>query len=404
MKIAIVCFNLSWQSGGPRLIFSAALALKARGEKVIIYAPEFSGGYFKELWRNLDIRVVPPPMPLIWSGRPRGIFAKISSKLKQEAARLLAAKRIAESIDADFDILNVHDFAYPVAYFYKKRNPSVKIIWTENDPPFMYLPKKNIIFDLMSRAYNILKDFFSRKYFKAIDEAVVLDSYNKKWCEDRGIKAHVTRLGVDVSSFYLRVKNNSEKFKEKKIRIFGLGSLNEYRRYEDTIFAVKFLRDWGYDASALIIANDQWNESEYREKLLRIIKDNNMEKFIDIRFKGVSEEGLRAAYRESDVFVYAVYLPPPRKGFGFSMGVFEAMAAGLPVVLCRTTTSTEVLTDEKTALFVDPVSPRQIAEKVKFLVDNPGKYSAIASAGQKLVKESLTWEKYAEKFLLALTA
>ncbi len=77
------------------------------------------------------------------------------------------------------------------------------------------------------------------------------------------------------------------------------------------------------------------------------------------------------------------------------------MAAGLPVILCRTTTSTEVLEDGKIALFVNPISPEQIAEKVKHLVDNPADYFRIASAGQKFVKENMSWEKFAEETLRA---
>ena len=71
MKISIVCLNLSWQSGGPRLVFSLARAAKAMGHTVTIYAPAFSREYYQELWEGLDIRVVPPPQPLRWSGIPK---------------------------------------------------------------------------------------------------------------------------------------------------------------------------------------------------------------------------------------------------------------------------------------------------------------------------------------------
>ena len=401
MKIAIVCFNLSWQSGGPRLVFSSARTLKGKGHKVVIYAPEFSGEYFKELWNELDIRVVSAPK--LFQPRKSGNFLEwVKSKLALEKLQTEIAKRIAAAIDLNSDVLNVHDFAYPTAYFFKKRNPRVRVIWTENDPPFAYLPKGSLVASILSRIYNVWKEIKSRKYFRAIDQAAVLDLYNQAWCQKRGLKTVITRLGVDPK-FYLPVKDFKERAKTKKVRLFGLGSLNEYRRYEDTILAVRHLRDWGYDASALIIASDIWNERIYREKIQTIIKENDLEKSINFQLKGVSEEGLRQAYEETDVFVYAMYNPPPRDGFGFSIGVFEAMAAGLPVVLCQTTTSVEVLEDKKSALFVDPMSPRQIAEKIKFLVDNPALYQKIASAGQKLVKNELTWDKYADRFLRAVS-
>ncbi len=398
MKIAIVCLNLSWQSGGPRLIFSLAQMLKKQGNAVVIYTPEFGGKYFKELWTGLDIRVVPTSQ-ITWTGRPKNIISWIQRKIEQERSRNEAVKKIAAAMDADFDVVNVHDFAYTLGFFYKKRNPKSRVLWTENDPPYMYLPKKNPIFSLLSRIYNATKDITSRRYFRAIDKVSVLDFHNKKWCEARGLTPSVVRLGVDADNFYLPVKDFSHHADAKKIQLFALGSLNEYRRYEDTILAVKELKDRGYDARLKIIANDMWNERAYREKILALIKENNLEPAIDIRFEGVSEEGLRNAYKESDVFVYSVYVPAPRNGFGFSIGVFEAMAAGLPVVLCRTTTSTEVLEDRKTALFVDPMSPAQIADKIAYLIDNPKQYQSIALAGQKFVKENLTWEKYTNEIL-----
>lgn len=400
MKIAIVCFNLSWQSGGPRLIFSAAQALQRAGHTVRIYAPEFSGKYFKELWTGLDIQTVPEAAKeLLPAERPTNLVSWILGKIKREQAQVQAAKKIAKAIAPDFDVVNVHDFAYPVGYFYRNRNANAKIIWTENDPPYSYLPKKGIVKDFLSRAYNNWKDVAAQRYFEAIDSVSVLDEYNAAWCKRRGLKPIIIRLGVDFKNFYLPVKDFTQRAKEKKAVLFGLGSLNSYRHYEDMLRAVAILRGEGYSARARIIANDMWNESAYRQKLLKIIENEKIGDAVDISFSGVSEEGLKAAYRESDFFVYPMYVPPPRDGFGFSIGVFEAMAAGLPVILCRTTASTEVLKDGESAFFVDPESPGQIAEKIKFAIANPDRCREIAEQGQKIVQNDLTWEQYVSGLL-----
>jgi glycosyltransferase involved in cell wall biosynthesis len=399
MKIAIVTFNLNVDAGGNRLLFSFARALRGFGHGVVIFAPEVDKNVFPELQEGLDLREIKQRAKLDWSANPKALSSILRRKIEQERLHIETARNMADSLGSDFDIIYLSDFAYRVGYFYRKARPHSRIMWIMNEPPYQYLPKENLIFDILSRVYNRWKDISSRRYFRVVDRVFVLDSYNKKWCEERGLASVVVRLGVDFKNFYLPVKDFTPRAKAKKIRVFALGSLNQYRHYEDTISATKILRDWGYDATALIIANDRWDEKEYREKLLQLIRDNNLAAAVDLRFKGVPEDGLRAAYRESDVFSYAMYVPPPRNGFGFSIGVFEAMAAGVPVVLCRTTTSTEVLEDMKTALFVDPMSPKQIAQKVKFLVDNPKVYFAIASAGQKFVKENLTWEKYAKEML-----
>jgi glycosyltransferase involved in cell wall biosynthesis len=399
MKIGIVCLNLSWQSGGPRLIFSLARALRAQGHTVIIYAPEFSGKYFKELWEGLDIRVVPPKESLRWMDLPKGIFARVLDKIAEERRRLDAARALTDAMDPDFDVVNVHDFAYPAGYFYKKRNPKAKILWTENDPPFSYMPKASLALDLLARIYQFIKERTEKRFFKAINVVSVLDTYNKAWCEKRGLNASIVRLGVDFDKFYLPVKDFSGKAKNRSIRLFALGSLTPGRRYEDIVEAVKLLRAEGYDATARIIANDQWNSTEYRSKLMALLAAGDTAKWVNISFTGVPHDELRKAFFETDVFPYPMYLPFPRNGFGFSIGVFEAMAAGLPVILCDTTTSTEVLKDGETALFVHPMDPRGIADQAKKLIASPKLYASIAHTAQDFVKSVLTWESYTDQAL-----
>lgn len=399
MKIAIACLNLSWQSGGPRLIFSLARAARAQGHAVVIYAPEFSGKYFKELWDGLDIRIVPPEEPLRWMDLPKGLIARILDKVAEERRRLMVAKSLADAMDRDFDVLNVHDFAYPAGYFYKKRNPNAKVLWTENDPPFLYIPKADFLLDLLARLYHMVKERTEKKYFKAIDVVSVLDTYNKAWCEQRGLKASIVRLGVDFDKFHLPVKDFSARARKRSIRFFALGSLTPGRRYEDIIEAVRLLRAEGYDATARIITNDQWNSAEYRQKLHELLARGNTARWVDVSFTGVPHDALRKAFADADAFSYPMYLPPPRNGFGFSIGVFEAMAAGLPVILCDTTTSTEVLKDGETALFVRPMDPRGIADQAKRLIASPELYARIARAAQNFVKSTLTWKSYTNQAL-----
>lgn len=398
MKIGIVCFNLGWLAGGPRLVFSLARELKSRGHTVVIYAPEFSGAHYKELWQGLDIRIVKPLAPLSWSGKTGNIVAWIVGKLRQERLKTAIARQFASAMDGDLDIVNVHDFAYPVGFFYKQRNPRARVVWIENDPPFMHLPKTNLVFDVLSRLYNWLKRFTTRRYFQAIDAVTVLDFYNRDWCAAFGLRARVVRLGVDFPKFFLPPRS-LDRYPAEPVRLLGLGALNPYRRYEDIVRAVKIIRDRGYNVSAQIISNNAWKEDAYQAFLLNLVRKLDVESYVTFHFRGVTDDELRAAFGQSHIFVYPVYLPPPRNGFGFSIGVLEAIAAGLPPVICRTTTSTEVLEDGNTALFVRPMSPEDIASKIVFLIENPVKYRTIVETGQKFVKEQMTWERYARGVL-----
>lgn len=398
MKIGIVCFGLSFVAGGARLIFGLARSLEKQGHTAIIYAPDFDAEHYREPAAGLDIRVVKPKTPIVWTGRPKNIVRWVWQKINQEKRFIGVSKQIAMAMEADLDIVNVHDFAYRTGYFYKKRNPKTQIIWTENASPHVYIRRNNFFSDFLGAVYMAWKRVSSTKYFRAIDKVAVLDFLNKKWAEGQELKnIRVIRCGVDFDKFYAPVKDFSEKAKKNSVQLFALGALNVYRRYDIVMRAVNILRQEGVDARALIAANNIWHEDDVKEALIKLAKDFRLEQFIDFRFGGLTEGELRTAYKTSDFFVQAVYVTPPGH-HGWGIVNFEGMAAGLPVILCRSATATEVLKDGTNAFFVDPMRPEQIAEKVKMCIEHPDIYGKVARAGQEIAR-GMTWEKYSEEMI-----
>ncbi|MBI1975106.1 MAG: glycosyltransferase family 4 protein [Parcubacteria group bacterium] len=394
MKIGIVCFNLEWQAGGTRLIYSLAHALQRLGNQVIIYAPAYNPEAFPEMRNGLTITVVPPRQPMEWTRKPKGVFQKVKHKIQQERLQVDTARRIAEVMDLDLDVVNPHDFAYKVSLFYKKRNPAAKIVWNENDPPFIYAPKRNPIFAFLGKIFHVYKKIAERPYLRVIDRAITLDQWNQRWLAKRGVEATVVRSGVDFENFYAPVRDIAGR--RNTIKLLGIGALNVYRRFEDIIDTVEILRRHGHDASATIIAKDIWGEPQCRQFLIRRARSKGVEAAVTFYFDGASNEELRRAYRESHVFILPLYIPPPRNGYGWGLVNFEAMASGLPLIICRTSSACEVLTDSENALFVDPMNPQGIVTQVEKLISSPEFYWRIAIAGQQFVKENISWDKYAE--------
>ncbi len=120
MKIAIVSINLEAQGGGNRQILILARNLQKMGNEVAIYAVAANKGAFSKIQEGLDVRVIPAPGgEMDWKAKQTGLIGKISARLRHYNQELEAAKSIAEAMDPNFDVVNVHDFASQAAYLYK---------------------------------------------------------------------------------------------------------------------------------------------------------------------------------------------------------------------------------------------------------------------------------------------
>jgi len=389
-------------TGGPRLIFGLAKSLGELGHKVVIYAPDSGGAHFGDAAQGLDIRIV--KLESSTNRRPsKGFLGWISGKIRAELQEITLAKTAAESMDDDFDVVNVHDTAYRTGFFYKKRNPKAKVVWQENIPLFLYVKRGRLLHDAAGWGYWFLKRFTDKKYFSAIDDIAVLDNLTKKLREARGGRnVYVVRAGIDFQKFYAPVKDFRQKAARKEVRILAVGALNATRRFDNVIEAIRLVREWGYDARALIVAHNTWHDDRCRDDLVALTKKYHIEPYVNFRFDGMSEPELIKTFQENDVFVQAVYAPPPSHQ-GWGLVNFEALAAGLALIVIRSSTATEVLKDGETALFFDPLHPEQIAEKIKFLVDHPEMYQRLAQSGQTFVRENQSWKRYAEEMLKVFT-
>lgn len=395
MKIALVEFNLGYLSGAPRFALNVANTLQKNGHRVIVFTSEFQKENFPELSKHLDIRVVPSEIPdKDLRGAPT-LFGKMKQRFQRNRISLRNAKKIAQTMDSDFDLLLCHNtYAYRVGYFYRRKNSSTKIFWIMHDPPWTYRPAGKFLYDLPRELISWIEEKAEKCYYSVMQGVAVLDERNRKIAERFNLPVYIIRGGLDFEKLYLPVRDISRK---KYFRILGVGALNPYRRYEDIISAVSILQKQGIGARAVLVCKLSPNTETYQKFLLDLAEKENIREYVDFHFEGASEEELRGIYRESDFYVF------PNVIQIWGMAAFEAMAAGLPLVVSWATSVAEVLTDGRNSLLTEPGNPRDIAEKIKFLIEHPELYREIALAGQEFVKNNLTWEKYVENLLQVIS-
>jgi glycosyltransferase involved in cell wall biosynthesis len=123
-----------------------------------------------------------------------------------------------------------------------------------------------------------------------------------------------------------------------------------------------------------------------------------MEKGVEFLFEGASEEELHAILSRAHFYVFPNHIPI------WSMSSFEAMAAGLVLLVSSVTSVAEALRDGDEARFFPSGDCAAIAECALELVRNPGEYSRIAEKGQRFVKEHLGWDIYIQNLMHAASS
>ena len=86
---------------------------------------------------------------------------------------------------------------------------------------------------------------------------------------------------------------------------------------------------------------------------------------------------------------------------GFGLVFVEAMAAGLPVVACRTGAIPEVVLDRRTGLLVAPRQPAELADALETVLGDGRLRTALSEEGRRRV-DDFDLDRVAGRFLEAL--
>lgn len=318
LRIGIVHFNLAPLMGDTRCVPSFARALIKLGHEVKIYTTTLNREAFPELWEGLDVKIVPQKTDVNDLIKSKSFLQKAINKVRLNRWSLRAAKELSKAIDPELDILDCHnDYSYKVGFFYKKTNHKARIVWTMHDPPFTYRPKKQKLFNFLSRLPLYLEPFYEKKFFSVVDGVLVADDRNLEMVRSFGLQGRIVHMGLDYDYFFHPVE---KKERGKVVKLISVGSLSPYRRFEDTVLAAKELRKRGYDATAIIIGKDFWEDRKYRASFDNLVKESGMSQHSEIKLGGISEGELFGCYRDSDIFIF------PNHVEIWGMAPFEAMA------------------------------------------------------------------------------
>lgn len=379
--IAYLIADLDVRGGTHKQFLKLLEYTEAQGEPFFIVAMrvDFDKTYpgfkkYSHLIRLFEPEPKSSSMPIARYKRLRRNCAKLASLLQ------------------DADVINLHDGGYDG---YLSAFDGIPTVWQINDlnPAFRV--------GVASKQKDSPGKWLSRKLFlhklKYIDEITVNVTKNAERIKEKLHRdAKVLYCGIEPMSITHSIDDSLNRFGKKQINLLSSGVWFPYRNYETQVKTVKLLLDKGYDVKLNIIGTTQYSPAYYQQ-IDQMIKDYNLADRIKICGM-VDEAEFINLHQQADIFLFI------NVDQSWGLAVFEAMSCGIPVIVSESVGATEILHDGRDALFVNPLSPEAVADKIISLVSDPNEYRKLSETSAKF-HHDYTWDKaYSSKMLDILKA
>jgi len=204
--------------------------------------------------------------------------------------------------------------------------------------------------------------FFFQKRFAEADHILTISEFMREEIfQHLSINPQkVTAIHLAPSKeFYPRssyaVKSAMERYGLKQPFILAVGSIDPRKNLKLILRALALIKR--SDLTLVIVGWKGWGYGELKEEVEKI-GDR-----VNLKLLGyVSDEDLAGLYGGASVLVY------PSLYEGFGLPILEAMSCGCPVICARTSSLPEVAGNA--AIFIDPCSPRELADAITTVLDD----------------------------------
>lgn len=361
MKIALYVAELDIKGGTHKQVLRLAEYLQDAGHEVAIWTPFYD-------------------LPRTYAG-----FANIKvHSLSGHAGRVLPYLRLAFAL-ARCDVLHVHDNRGVLFFFIAKLLRRARVfVWQINDlhPSFGLGHSKK----LTLRRRSVINRIANRVMAKTVDAITVNVGKNVDRVADvLRVPAHLYYCGVDLPSrLSVSSTRSSEPSAERSqtpFRLLSTGTFARYRNYEVLIESAALASKRLGRTVDVTIVGDARGDPSYAEQIRSLAEQRSINLSV---MDNLTDEAFTEQFRQCHVFVFV------NVDQSWGLAVFEAAAAGKPVVLSKSVGAAEVLTGKPGFLTVDPLSVMETTDAiVSLLGDLP---AAIEAGGHaRLAVEKMSW-------------
>ncbi len=246
-----------------------------------------------------------------------------------------------------------------------------------------------------------LLDLYAKLAFKRTSLIIANSFFTKNLvsnCLGSSVPVEVIHLGVDYKKYQVS-QEEVERFVRSKglnrdsIILYTVSRLEPRKNHANVLYALKKLISKGYSIK-YIIAGD----GSYKERLISLVEALSLN--WNVSFWGPVDEYEKVlAFNAADIFIMpSIQIGADLEGFGIVF--MEAAAAGVPSIAGNVGGQPEAVIHGKTGLVVDGKNVDEIAEAIRFLVENPEVRRRMGEEARKWAKEhdwsqisKITYEK-----------
>ena len=196
------------------------------------------------------------------------------------------------------------------------------------------------------------------------------------------------RIHVVPNGANYQLSRNKPPKSKRQLNILYLANLMPSKGIDDVIEAVRILKKKGMDNFVLDVVGN-WTDDHTQARCIRKVRSGGL----PVIFHGRAVGKVKLHFLESaDLFVFV-----PRAPEGHPWVIVEALAAGLPVISTDQGAITESVLEGINGYIVDSSRPRQLAERMKLLLEQPEMRKRFSAASKAHYVKNFTEERMVER-------
>jgi len=309
----------------------------------------------------------------------------------------LKVSRFLKRNSSDFEVVNIHLTLIGFVLSILNRKCFSKVLYTNHSS--LWALNGNQL-NTLHKVTLFLDSYFMRRAGRII---IPTDLLKEKLVSVAKVKPQnivvMPNAGVDVG-----VPDISDKIEEVKKRyeikdrvsVLFVGRLAVIKGIEYLVRAVNIIVNEFQIRNMVLLVVGPTQSPHSVDKpvnmpsLLNYIEANKLKQHII--FTGAIYEGLEELYAACDMLVL------PSLADLIPRTIIEAMVYTKPVVGTRVGGIPALIKDKWNGLLVDPADERQLAETIRYLVENPEERARMGANDRRYVEEEFDWKKVATRY------